>query len=94
MPKISSEELVLTGSTDWEQWIWMIKQQAQAGDVWELIDPQGDHEPLEKPTQPVATPTCEEESADTLQLQSENSFVPGPALTAALASYKIDLKEY
>jgi hypothetical protein len=32
-------DLVLDGQSNWELWIFVVKRIAEAGDVWEYIDP-------------------------------------------------------
>jgi hypothetical protein len=32
-------DIVLQGQSNWELWIFVVKRIAEAGDVWEYIDP-------------------------------------------------------
>jgi len=48
-----TSDLVLDGPSNWELWIFVVKRIAEAGDVWEYIDPDQLHRPLHKPEKPV-----------------------------------------
>lgn len=48
-----SSDIVLQGQDNWELWIFVIKRIAEAGDVWEYIDPTQPCSPLQKPIEPV-----------------------------------------
>ncbi|KAH8699428.1 hypothetical protein GQ44DRAFT_733194 [Phaeosphaeriaceae sp. PMI808] len=54
MPKNNvNSDIVLEGQNNWELWIFVVKRIAEAGDVWEYIDPNQPHRPLQKPEQPI-----------------------------------------
>jgi hypothetical protein len=46
-------DLVLDGQSNWELWIFVVKRIAEAGDVWEYIDPDQLNRLLQKPEKPV-----------------------------------------
>ena len=48
-----TSDLVLEGQSNWELWIFVVKRIAEAGDVWEHVDPDQPHRPLDKPEKPV-----------------------------------------
>src|SRR3954467_15865765 len=57
MSKHSSTEVILQGQSNWELWFFVVKRIAEAGDVWEYINPDQTHllQKPEKPTRPVPT---------------------------------------
>jgi len=58
MSKHSSTEVILQGQSNWELWFFVVKRIAEAGDVWEYINPDQPPHHLqkpEKPTRPVPT---------------------------------------
>jgi hypothetical protein len=88
---IVPSEVILRDQSDWELWIYVVKQLAEAGDVWEYINPNQPHHPLQKPqkpTRPTAAP----------QLDADNPPPPTAAqqaqYTAELAEYNMEIKEY
>ena len=48
-----TSDLVLDGQSNWELWIFVVKRIAEAGDVWEYIDPGHPYRPLHKPEKPI-----------------------------------------
>ncbi|EOA85922.1 uncharacterized protein SETTUDRAFT_75612, partial [Exserohilum turcica Et28A] len=46
-------DIILQGQNNWELWIFIVKRIAEAGDVWEYIDPNKPANPLQKPVQPT-----------------------------------------
>ncbi|PVH91406.1 hypothetical protein DM02DRAFT_485852, partial [Periconia macrospinosa] len=48
-----NSDIILEGQSNWELWIFVVKRIAEAGDVWEYIDPDRPHHPLQKPEKPV-----------------------------------------
>jgi hypothetical protein len=48
-----TSDIILQGQSNWELWIFVVKLIAEAGDVWEYIDPDQLHHPLPKPEKPV-----------------------------------------
>jgi hypothetical protein len=48
-----TSDIILQGQSNWELWIFVVKRIAEAGDVWEYIDPDRLHHPLPKPEKPV-----------------------------------------
>jgi hypothetical protein len=48
-----TSNIILQGQSNWELWIFVVKQIAKAGDVWEYIDPDRLHRSLPKPEKPV-----------------------------------------
>jgi hypothetical protein len=48
-----TSNLVLDGQSNWELWIFVVKRIAEAGDVWEYIDPNQLNRLLQKPEKPV-----------------------------------------
>jgi hypothetical protein len=53
MSKNTVTDLILQGQSNWELWIFVVKRIAEAGDVWEYIDPDQIYRPLQKPEKPV-----------------------------------------
>ncbi|KAF2032506.1 hypothetical protein EK21DRAFT_98900 [Setomelanomma holmii] len=48
-----TSDIILQGQMNWELWIFVVKRIAEAGDIWEYIDPNQIHYPLQKPEKPV-----------------------------------------
>ena len=46
-------DITLQGQSNWELWFFIVKRIAEAGDVWEYIDPNQPPNPLQKPGQPT-----------------------------------------
>src|SRR5947209_9686608 len=48
--------VTLNGSSDWDEWIEVVKTQALAGKIWDYVDPSKDQVPiLEEPQPPKPT---------------------------------------
>jgi hypothetical protein len=92
MPTTVANQVVLRDEADWELWIYSVKLLAEAGRVWEYINPELPFRPLnkpEKPTRPTATASSASSSA-TAPIASQ-----APQATAVdLTQYKIELDEY
>lgn len=53
-----TSDVILQGQSNWELWIFVVKRIAEAGDVWEYINPDQPHQSLHKPEKPIRpTPT-------------------------------------
>lgn len=53
-----NSDIILEGQSNWELWIFVVKRIAEAGDVWEYIDPNQPNQVLQKPEKPIRpTPT-------------------------------------
>ena len=61
----SSTTIILQGPSNWELWFYTVKRLAQAGDVWERINPEQPHRPLQKPEKPVQPGAAVEDSPAT-----------------------------
>src|SRR5690349_8659594 len=48
-----SSEIILEGQNNWELWFIAVKRIAEAGDVWEYINPNQPYRPLQKPERPI-----------------------------------------
>jgi hypothetical protein len=85
MSKITvTTDLVLDGQSNWELWIFVVKRIAEAGDVWEYINPDQIPLPLNKPERPVLlVPT----------LNANGSPLTQPT-QQALMQYNQDLSNY
>ncbi len=49
--------VILTGPNDWDEWIEVVKTKAEAGKIWEYVDPskeKGDVMSLSRPEIPMA----------------------------------------
>ncbi|KAI1676324.1 hypothetical protein KJE20_14096 [Pyrenophora tritici-repentis] len=46
-------DIILQGQSDWELWIFIVKRIAEAGDVWEYIDPNKPANPLQSLFSPL-----------------------------------------
>jgi hypothetical protein len=49
----ASSDIILEGQSNWELWFFVVKRIAEAGDVWEYIDPNQLQHPLQKPKKPI-----------------------------------------
>jgi hypothetical protein len=77
-------DLVLDGQSNWELWIFVVKRIAEAGDVWEYIDPDQLNRPLQKPEKPVRpAPTINADGSP-----------PTQPTQHALMQYNQDLSNY
>ena len=86
-----SSEIILQGQNNWELWIFIVRRIAEAGDVWEYIDPTQPRRPLQKPLEPIRpTPT----------VAADGSFLTQPSQQDLLqynqdrSSYYKEIKEY
>jgi hypothetical protein len=81
MPKNTvTSDLVLEGQSNWELWIFVVKRIAEAGDVWEYVDPDQPHHPLHKPEKPVRpAPTTNADGSPPTHRLANNQL--NPALT-------------
>jgi len=92
MPTTVTNQVILRDETDWELWIYSVKQIAQAGRVWEYINPELPFQPLnkpEKPTRPNAalSPVADSTAASTATISSQTT-------TVDLTQYKFEIDEY
>jgi hypothetical protein len=68
MSKNTVTDIILQGQSNWELWIFVVKRIAEAGDVWEYIDPNQLLHPLQKPEKPVRpTPTVNDDGSPPTQ---------------------------
>ncbi|KAF2728809.1 hypothetical protein EJ04DRAFT_448632, partial [Polyplosphaeria fusca] len=51
--KTVSSNVILEGHANWDLWIFVVKRIAEAGDVWEYVNPDGPHQSAQKPEKPV-----------------------------------------
>ena len=51
-----TSDLVLDGPSNWDLWIFVVKRIAEAGDVWEYIDPDQLYRPLSRSTYSLLGP--------------------------------------
>jgi hypothetical protein len=86
-----SSDIILQGQSNWELWIFVVKRIAEAGDVWEYINPDQPRNPLQKPIQPVrpeptvnadGSPPTQPSQQDLLQYNQDRS------------NYYKEIKEY
>ncbi|KAF2023517.1 hypothetical protein EK21DRAFT_94851 [Setomelanomma holmii] len=86
-----TSDIILQGQINWEFWIFVVKRIAEAGDVWEYIDPNQIHYPLQKHEKPVRpAPTVNADGTTPTQPTQQ-------ALTQYnqdLSNYYKDIKEY
>jgi hypothetical protein len=68
MSKNTVTDIILQGQSNWELWIFVVKRIAEAGDVWEYIDPNQLLTPLPKPEKPIRpTPTVNADGTAPIQ---------------------------
>ncbi|KAI2483744.1 hypothetical protein Ptr902_06061 [Pyrenophora tritici-repentis] len=79
-----TSDIVLQGQSNWELWIFVVKSIAEAGDVWEYVDPDQPHGPFHKPEQPVR-PT---------PIINADRSPPTQPTQQALMQYNQDLSNY
>lgn len=77
---MTSREVVLAKSMDWDDWIYVVRTKADAADVWDLINPNKAVKPavLPKPTAPIF-------------LMPDSST---PLTTDAYQKHKLQIKNY
>jgi hypothetical protein len=84
-------DLVLDGQSNWELWIFVVKRIAEAGDVWEYIDPAQLYRPLQKPEKPVRpAPTINADGSPPTQ-PTQHALMQ---YNQDLSNYYKDIKEY
>ncbi|KAF2747586.1 hypothetical protein M011DRAFT_526178 [Sporormia fimetaria CBS 119925] len=80
--------IILQGQSDWELWIFVVKQIAESGDVWEYINPENTHHPLRKPEKPSCpTANTNDDGSSALTQPTQTTQEP-------LAQYNQDLNNY
>jgi hypothetical protein len=79
-----TSDLVLDGRSNWELWIFVVKRIAEAGDVWEYIDPSQPYRPLHKPEKPVRP----------APITNPDGSLPIQPTQQALMQYNQDLSNY
>lgn len=86
-----SSEIVLQGQNNWELWIFVVKRLAEAGDVWQYIDPTKPHSLLQKPLEPTRpTPTIAVNGAILTQPSQQDLL----QYNQDRSSYYKEVKEY
>ena len=83
MSKNTVTDIILQGQSNWELWFFVVKRIAEAGDVWEYINPNQLLHPLPKPEKPVRP---------TLIVNAEG--LPIQPTQQALAQYNQDCSLY
>ncbi|CAE7204972.1 hypothetical protein PTNB73_07013 [Pyrenophora teres f. teres] len=86
-----TSDLVLDGQSNWELWIFVVKRIAEAGDVWEYIDPDQLYRPLQKPEKPVRpAPVVNADGSPPTQ-PTQHALMQ---YNQDLSNYYKDIKEY
>lgn len=55
--------IILTDSSQWIRWYRQVRLQSQARGIWEIVDPESNTQPREKPTEPIRPLVSEYEPA-------------------------------
>jgi hypothetical protein len=84
-------DLVLDGQSNWELWIFVVKRIAEAGDVWEYIDPAQLYRPLQKPEKPVRPAPTINADGSPLTQPTQHALMQ---YNQDLSNYYKDIKEY
>ena len=90
MSKSVNSDIILEGQKNWEIWLFIIKRLAEAGDVWQYIDPEQPHRSLQKSNEPVRpSPTVNTDGSVTQPSQAALS-----QFNININTYYKDIKEY
>ncbi|KAI1676043.1 hypothetical protein KJE20_14372 [Pyrenophora tritici-repentis] len=84
-------DIILQGQSDWELWIFIVKRIAEAGDVWEYIDPNKPANPLQKPVQPTRPAPITNVDGSPATLPSQQDLLQ---YNQDRSSYYKEIKEY
>ena len=86
-----SSDIILQGRNNWELWIFVIKRIAEAGDVWDYIDPDRVVQPLQKPEKPLRPSANISEDGSPATEPSQEAFAQ---YNADVNTYYKEIKEY
>ena len=86
-----STDIILQGRNNWELWIFVIKRIAEAGDVWDYIDPDRVVQPLQKPEKPLRPSVNINEDGSPATEPSQEAFAQ---YNADVNTYYKEIKEY
>jgi hypothetical protein len=83
--------IILDKPTDWDEWLFIIKEKAQSTDVWQYANPDLVEQPTppQKPTRPIPS-DIKEDALTPSDLDTEGK----QALTLLRDDYKVQEKEY
>jgi hypothetical protein len=91
MSKNTVTDIVLQGQINWELWFFVVKRIAEAGDVWEYIDPNQLLRPLQKPERPVRPAPIVNADGSPPTQPTQQALIQ---YNQDLSNYYKDIKEY
>jgi hypothetical protein len=91
MSKNTVTDIVLQGQSNWELWFFVVKRIAEAGDVWEYIDPNQLLRPLQKPERPVRPAPIVNADGSPPTQPTQQALIQ---YNQDLSNYYKDIKEY
>ena len=86
-----SSDIILQGRNNWELWVFVIKRIAEAGDVWEYIDPDRAVQPLQKPEKPLRPSAIINDDGSPATEPGQEAFAQ---YNADVNTYYKEIKEY
>ena len=84
-------DIILQGQSNWELWFFIVKRIAEAGDVWEYINPNQPPNPLQKPVEPARPVPAVDADGSPATLPSQQDLLQ---YNQDRSSYYKEIKEY